>query len=107
VIIQEKMTKWTNLTSYDLNLIITHNIIKIKQMIKESILEENVNIYLSKMENKLVEDQRKIQDLTNKINNSAKKIQKTYRRFIFYKKTAAARKIQKFWKKMMKIMKEK
>ena len=72
-------------------------------MIKESTLEVNVNLYLNLMEEKMIQDRKRIDELQKKINDAARKIQRGFKRFIFYKKTKAARRIQKFWKKLMKI----
>jgi hypothetical protein len=71
-------------------------------MIKESTIESNMELYVKKMEAKLAEDQRKIDELRTKINNAAGKIQKQFRKYWFYKITMAARKLQKFWRKTFK-----
>lgn len=71
-------------------------------MINESVLQTNAQIYLQKMEQKLYNDQEKIRCLKQKIEDSATKIQRLFRRYIFRKKTIAARKIQKVWRKKLK-----
>ena len=75
-------------------------------MLSEKFIEENVQLYLNKMEEKHQENADKINKLQKKLNSSATKIQRGVRRYFLKKKMMAAIKIQRVFKQYVKRKEE-
>ena len=75
-------------------------------MLSQTFIEENVQLYLDKMEEKHKENADKINQLQKTLNNAATKIQRCARRYFLKKKMLAAIKIQRAYKKYIKKKEE-
>ena len=67
-------------------------------MLEESFIDKNVELYLSKMEEKHRENKEKIESLEQVLVRSARVIQRCWRRYVMRKKTRGAIKIQRLFR---------